>query len=99
MEEYQIIAVMIAGFSEKIAKIHTLDGLISFSTSTPSIRKSQNYSSAILLSMKRQEFNQRYDEALLSHIVVDEYDCYIEHNEPFSDEEIKNLKTLWQGKL
>jgi hypothetical protein len=98
LSKTNIIAVLIADFSEKVAKIHCHNGLLSYFTSTKTVRKSFKFSSRDLQKVKKSNsyINRKYDEAYLTYIKIYEEDYFIEHNEKFSHNEIQELMKVMQ---
>lgn len=96
LSKNDIIAVSIASFSEKIAKIYVDLGLLFYFTSTKSTRKKTGFSSDDLKKVKQSELkiNQDYDGAYLTYLNIDGEDYYIEHNKKFVKTEIDFLINL-----
>ncbi|MBA4533303.1 teicoplanin resistance protein VanZ [Brevibacillus halotolerans] len=91
LNKTDILAVIAACFSEKVAIVYFYDGLLFYSTSTKSAREILKFDSRVLKSVKDSEkyINNAYEAAFLSFIKVENEELFIEHNEKFDEEEIK----------
>lgn len=96
LDEYDLIAVILAGASYKITKVYTLGGLRMYFTNANTIRKKNSWSGLEFKKFKEstQLFNMNYDEAFISVITIKDEVFYVEHNEVFCNDEIKKINDL-----
>lgn len=96
LSETDIIAVLLAKFSDKISKIYCNGGLFWYHTDVHTKRKKHDLNGKDFTpeKFKINQYNVPYDEVFLSYIKVNGEDYYIEHNLEFSKEEIIYLKEL-----
>jgi len=90
------IAVVMAGFSQKVSRIYFGNGMWSYFTSTNSNRKDMGSSGLRFKKILDSEvkYNNEYDEAYLSVIKISDENVYIEHNEEFDQKERSELEEL-----
>jgi len=96
LNQHDLIAVNIIGYSEKIAKVYCLGGLFCYFSSTNSNRTVMSWSSEEFNNFKNNEnrYNQKYDEAFISCIFILKEYYFIEHNQIFNDSEINDFKII-----
>ncbi len=89
--QHELAAFTLFSFSTKIAQIHCYKGLLFFFSDV----KSNNYDKTgfssedfNIFDNNQEKFNRQYEKALLSNLKIYDEEYYIEHNEPFSEEEI-----------
>jgi len=94
--QHDLVAVILCGFSEKVAKIHCIGGMHMYFSSTKSKRKSWNYNGLDFKRFKESEhnFNLEYDEAFITTINLYNHLYFIEHNNRFIKSEIDELEVL-----
>lgn len=90
---YDYTAVVLSIFSEKIAKIYCLGGLLWYFTNVKTVRNNTTLDTREFENIKNSEkkFNNPYDEAYISTIEIDNESYFIEHNEEFTFEQIIKL--------
>ncbi|MBF0320363.1 MAG: teicoplanin resistance protein VanZ [Nitrospirae bacterium] len=94
---YDIVAVALILYSDKITDVYCTGGFIWYSTNTHSKRNKSDISSSDLDNIKNgiEKTNVPFDEAFLSHIEIRKEDFYTEHNEELSiNELIMDLKRV-----
>lgn len=93
---HDIVAVVLAGFSEKVAKIYCIGGFHFYFTNINSNRKAWSWNSKSFDDFEKntQKYNQQYDEAFISYIEIYNEGYFIEHNNEFSENEINELEEI-----
>jgi len=94
--QHDLVAVVLCGFSEKVAKVYCIGGLHMYFSSTKSNRESWSWSGLDFKKFKESEqnYNFKYDEAFISTITLYDEDYFIEHNEEFEIDEINELEMM-----
>lgn len=96
LSKNDIVAVILCGFSEKVAKIYCYGGMPFYFTNIKSNRKTMSWSSKDFDNFKLSEnkYNQKYDEAYITYVEINNEDYFIEHNEIFIESEIDELRKI-----
>jgi hypothetical protein len=96
LSKHDLNAVILCGFSEKVAKIYCIGGLLLYFSSTESNRKQWSWSGLDFKNFKEdnESYNLKYDEAFISVMELKDDDYFIEHNEEFNAEEIEQLEQI-----
>lgn len=96
LREFDVIAVKLIFFNEKIYKIYTYDGLLFYHTNRMNANDSIGFDSRIFLEFKKLDyvFNIPYNRSYISIIKVKEDEWFIEHRNEFNESEISKLKGL-----
>jgi hypothetical protein len=96
LSNYDIVAVALISYSEKIAKVYCIGGLHWYFTNIKTVRKKTAFASADFDVFKdgTKKYNVKYDEAFLSHLKICDEDYYLEHNEEFDINEIRELEKI-----
>ncbi len=94
--KHDLVAVILCGFSDKVAKVYCIGGMSMYFSSTKSKRESWSYSSLDFNNFEEnpENYNLQYDEAYISTINFYEQVYFIEHNLQFSSAEINQLEEL-----
>lgn len=94
--QHELVALGLFSFSKKIAKIYCIGGFHYYFSDISSIRTRQGWGSEDFKVFKDglKKFNRQYEEAYLSSFTKWDEEYYIEHNEPFSEEEIYILNEI-----
>ncbi|PWW02505.1 hypothetical protein DFQ01_109130 [Paenibacillus cellulosilyticus] len=84
-----MFVVLAFGLSNKIAIIYAYDGMRSYFSNIKTVRQHIGYNSLTFKEIKRsnKHYNVMFEEAFLSYINANGEDLYLEHNEPFDEEE------------
>lgn len=93
---HDTVAVAIVSFSEKVVKVYCIGGWHWYFTNTQTVRTSQKWGSDDFDVFKSGhiKYNVAYGEAYLSHLKIWGEEFYIEHNNMFSEMEIKQLDDI-----
>ena len=96
ISDSDLFAVLLCKTSYKVARIYTSDGFIPYFTNRNTVRKKMSWDSR---DFKRFEecippSNIPYDEAFITYIFLKEKGYFIEHNEPFNNDEIERIKNI-----
>jgi len=96
MSESDLFAVLLCKSSDKVVKVYTLDGLMQYFTNRNTVRKKMSWDSRDFHKFKecRSPSNIPYDEAFITCVFLNKEAYFIEHNEPFTDDEIKRIKSI-----
>lgn len=96
LTDCDVLAVIIASLSDKIASIYSLNGWPYYTTSTRSVQNIYSFHSSTLRNIKESDnqINVPYDEAFLSYLDLDSDAFFLEHNEKFIPDEFELLRTL-----
>jgi hypothetical protein len=96
MSDSDLFAVLVCKTSDTIAKIYTSDGFIQYFTNRNTVRKKMSWDSRDFHSFKERKppTNIPYDEAFITYIFLKEKGYFIEHNEPFTSDEIERIKNI-----
>jgi hypothetical protein len=91
-----IFAVLLCKASDKIAKVYTSYGLIQYFTNRNTVRKNMSWNSRDFQKFKKckPSSNIPYDEAFVTHVLLNKESFFIEHNELFDNEEIDIIKSI-----
>lgn len=93
MDKSDLAAVLFSSKSNKISRIYLHGGLSIYLTNIESVRTKLVWGSAIF--MDKKGINLYFDEAYVSHFMIaDNFDIYVEHNEPFDVKEVKMLEEI-----
>jgi hypothetical protein len=93
---YDAVAVALVSYSDKVAKVYCIARWHWYFTNTQTMRTSQRWGSDDFDVFENEhiKFNVPYGEAYLSHLKIRDEDFYIEHNNVFSEIEIKQLDDI-----
>lgn len=93
LSQQDLLATILLISSEKIAKIHCMDGLHYYFSTTKTTRKSMSIHTADFKKISQGEVkcNVPYDEAYLTYLRIEDEDYFIEHNDVLSETEISSL--------
>ena len=93
LNKNDILAILVANYSEKVSRVHFYDGLLFYFTSTKSVRDRFDFDTRVFKNIKESHnhYNITYDEAYLSFIQFANEELFIEHNIKFTDNEINIL--------
>ena len=94
LSDTDLFAVLLCNSSDKITKIYTTGGFAQYFTNRNTVRKKTSWDSRDFNKFKdcKPPSNIPYDEAFITYILLNEEGYFIEHNEPFSSEEIEEIK-------
>ncbi len=94
LNKYDLVAVVLVGLSEKVARIYCIGGFKMYFTSTKPVRKSLMWSSEDfnIFESSAKKFNLQYGEAFISCLTIYDDEFYMEHNEMFTSAEITIYK-------
>ena len=94
LDDTSLGAVELCAQSEKVCKVYTQDGWFNFWTDRSSVRKKMNWNGLEFMAYSKNSvaWNMPYDEAYLSYVDLRGIRLLMEHNTPFSDEEIRSLR-------
>ncbi len=89
-----LIAVLLCKFSKEIAKVYCISGLHWYFSTTKTKKKRSSYHSRDFENFEKSEqnYNLKYDEVFISTLKLNDECYFIEHNEKFTENEIKELK-------
>ncbi|MCL6264930.1 hypothetical protein [Flagellimonas myxillae] len=93
---HDLVAVVLCGFSESVAKVYCMGGLHFYFSSTKSNRNKMSMNGLDFKEFKEspQNYNLTYDEAFISTIELHGECYFIEHNEKLNESEIQELEKL-----
>ena len=96
ISDMDLVVVLICKSSEKVAKVYTMGGLMQYFTSRNTVRSKMSWDGRDFGRFEKYDpsLNIPYDEAFITHVVLNEQDYFIEHNEPLSNEEFEKIKTI-----
>jgi len=96
MSDSDLFAVLLCKTSDKIAKIYTSDSFIPYFTNRNTVRKKMSCDSRDFQNFKecKPPSNIPYDEAFITYILQKEKGYFIEHNEPFTNDEIERISNI-----
>lgn len=96
LSNHDLVAVILCGFSEKVVKIYCLGGLQMYFTNLDTKRKKMSWSGLDFknFEVNSEKYNQLYDEAFISCLILDNESYFLEHNEILEKKEIEYLETL-----
>lgn len=96
MSDSDVFAVLLCKTSNKVTKVYTLDGFIQYFTNRNTLRKNMSWDSRDFQKFKEcnSPSNMPYDEAFVTHVLLNKESFFIEHNEPFENDEIEMIKSI-----
>ncbi|MDR4508515.1 MAG: hypothetical protein MRJ65_09830 [Candidatus Brocadiaceae bacterium] len=96
MSDSNILAVLLCKISDKVVKVYTSDGFIQYFTNRNTVRKNMSWDSRDFNKFKecKPPSNIPYDEAFITHVLLNKESFFIEHNEPFGNDEIEMIKSI-----
>lgn len=96
LSDSDIFAVLLCKTSDKVAKVYTSVGLIQYFTNRNTVRKNMSWDSRDFQKFKecKPSSNIPYDEAFVTHVLLNKESFFIEHNELFDNEEIEIIKSI-----
>ena len=89
---YDRVPVLLFNLSEKISKIYSIGGWEQVFSDVKSLRTKMSWSSEMFNDSVG--INQAFDEAFLTYVKLFDQEFWIEHNEPFSPEDLSELSSL-----
>lgn len=94
--QHDFIAVILCNFSIKVIQVHCIGGLHTYFSSAKSKRSSWSFSGSRFNSFKEnpENYNLKYDEAFISTVEFYNEVYFIEHNDEFNSDELKELAEL-----
>ncbi|OEK05642.1 hypothetical protein BFP71_17175 [Roseivirga misakiensis] len=96
LSNHDFAAVILAGFSSKVANVYSIGGLNKYFTTTDSKRESWSFNGLDFKKFDENHcpYNMKYDKAFISRVYLLGDTNYLEHNTMFDKKEILKLKSL-----
>ena len=96
LSRYELAAVFLLGIIKSGAKVYSVSGFFTYSSTTPTLRTKLSWSSDDFknITTESNTYNNPYDEAFLSYVRLFGEDFYLEHNDKITEVEIEFLDGL-----
>ncbi|MDR4496650.1 MAG: hypothetical protein MRK02_01795 [Candidatus Scalindua sp.] len=89
-------AVLLCKSSDKVVKVYTSGGFLQYFTNRNTVREKKSWDSRDFHKFKeyKSQSNIPYDKAFITHVLLNKKSFFIEHNEPFENDEIEKIKSI-----